>query len=117
VAFRWALVGGDTVRNGLVAWAHRYPALGWLLPTLFGAAGAGLAVYLVNSLAPETTGSAIPHLKAVLYRLRSLCWRRILPVEFFGGCARSGVGWHWDGRALACRWAVRLGLPWRNGSR
>jgi chloride channel protein, CIC family len=117
VAFRWALVGGDTVRNGLVAWAHRYPAWGWLLPTLFGAAGAGLAVYLVNSLAPETTGSAIPHLKAVLYRLRSLCWRRILPVEFFGGCARSGVGWHWDGRALACRWAVRLGLPWRNGSR
>ena len=92
VAFRWALAGGDTVRHGLVAWAHRYPAWGWLLPTLFGAAGAGLAVYLVNSLAPETAGSGIPHLKAVLYRLRSLRWRRILPVKFFGGVFAIGSG-------------------------
>jgi CIC family chloride channel protein len=92
VAFRWALAGGDTVRNGLVAWAHRYPAWGWLLPTLFGAAGAGLAVSLVNSLAPETAGSGIPHLKAILYRLRSLRWRRILPVKFFGGAFAIGSG-------------------------
>jgi len=75
-----------------VAWAHRYPAWGWLLPTLFGAAGAGLAVYLVNSLAPETAGSGIPHLKAILYRLRSLRWRRILPIKFFGGVFAIGSG-------------------------
>jgi hypothetical protein len=117
VAFRWALAGGDTARNGLVAWAHQYPAWGWLLPTLFGAAGAGLAVYLVNSLAPETAGSGIPHLKAALHRLRSPRWRRILPVKFFGGVCAIGSGWHWDRRALPCRWAVRSGLPWRNASR
>src|SRR5499426_3895227 len=92
VAFRWALAGGDAVRNGLVVWAHRYLAWGWLLPTLFDAAGAGLAVYLVNSLAPEAAGSGIPHLKAVLYRLRSLRWRRIRAVKFFGGAFAIGSG-------------------------
>src|SRR5919197_2133712 len=92
VAFRWAVAGGDTVRNGMVLWAHRYPAWGWLLPTLFGAAGAGLAVYLVHSLAPETAGSGIPHLKAILYRLRSMRWSRIIPVKFLGGAFAIGSG-------------------------
>jgi chloride channel protein, CIC family len=92
VAFRWALTGSDLVRTALLTWAHRYPAWGWLLPTLFGAVGAGLAVVLVSSLAPEAAGSGIPHLKAVLYRLRSLRWRRILPIKFFGGVFAIGSG-------------------------
>jgi chloride channel protein, CIC family len=92
VAFRWALTGGDLVRAGLIAWAHRYPAWGWLLPVLFGAVGAGLAVRLVSTLAPEAAGSGIPHLKAVLYRLHSLRWRRILPIKFFGGVFAIGSG-------------------------
>jgi CIC family chloride channel protein len=92
VAFRWALTGGDLVRTGLIAWAHRYPGWGWLMPVLFGAVGAGLAVRLVATLAPEAAGSGIPHLKAVLYRLRSMRWRRILPVKFFGGVFAIGSG-------------------------
>src|SRR5919108_6423506 len=51
VAFGWALAGGDRARDGLIAWAHRYPAWGWLLPILWGAVGAGLAVYLVTKVA------------------------------------------------------------------
>jgi CIC family chloride channel protein len=46
----------------------------------------------VNDLAPEAAGSGIPHLKAVLYRLRSLRWRRILPVKFLGGVCAIGGG-------------------------
>jgi chloride channel protein, CIC family len=92
VAFGWALAGGDLARNRLIAWAHRHPAWGWLLPILWGAVGAGLAVYLVSKVAPETAGSGIPHLKAVLYRLRSLPWQRILPVKFGGGVLAIGGG-------------------------
>jgi chloride channel protein, CIC family len=92
VAFRWALTGSDLVRNGLITWAHRYPAWGWILPALFGAVGAGVAIQLVRRVAPETAGSGIPHLKAVLHRLRSMRWRRILPIKFFGGVGAIGGG-------------------------
>jgi CIC family chloride channel protein len=70
VAFRWALVGVEALRDGLLTWAHHYPTWGWLFPTLFGAVGAGIAVRLVSQVAPEAAGSGIPHLKAVVYRLR-----------------------------------------------
>jgi hypothetical protein len=35
VAFRWVLAGRDAVRNGSIAWAHRYPTRDWLLPVIF----------------------------------------------------------------------------------
>jgi chloride channel protein, CIC family len=92
VAFRWALNGGEALRTRLIAWAHHSPAWGWLLPVCMGAIGAGIAVYLVTRVAPEAAGSGIPHLKAVLYRLRSLRWRRIIPVKFFGGAFAIGGG-------------------------
>ena len=88
VVFRWMLETGDAWRNGLLVWAHRYPTWGWLLPTLVGALGVGLAVSLVRTVAPETAGSGIPHLKAVLARLRSMRWQTVLPVKFVGG----GIG-------------------------
>ncbi|MBI3910157.1 MAG: H(+)/Cl(-) exchange transporter ClcA [Armatimonadetes bacterium] len=92
VAFRWSLAAGDTLRNGLIAWAHRHPIWGWVLPMLVGAVGAGVAVRMVRRLAPETAGSGIPHVKAVLYRLHSLRWGRILPVKFLGGTLGIGGG-------------------------
>jgi chloride channel protein, CIC family len=92
VAFRWALVGVEALRDSLITWAHRYPTWGWLLPTLFGAVGAGIAVRLISQVAPEAAGSGIPHLKAVVYRLRSMRWWRILPVKFVGGVLAIGGG-------------------------
>src|SRR5262245_60990672 len=82
VLFRWALEAGDTLRDRLLVWAHQYPTWGWLLPMGVGALGAGGAVFLVRCLAPEAAGSGIPHLKAVLARLRSLRWHVVLPVKF-----------------------------------
>ena len=92
VAFRWSLVGSEALRHWLIRWAHQYPQWGWLLPMLFGAVGAELAIQLVRSIAPEASGSSIPHLKAVLLGLRSVRWQRILPVKFIGGVLAIGGG-------------------------
>lgn len=92
VLFRWALEYGDTLRDWLIVWAHQYPTWGWLLPMGVGALGAGGVVSLVRFFAPEAAGSGIPHLKAVLARLRSLRWQGILPVKFVGGALGIGSG-------------------------
>ena len=92
VLFRWALEYGDTLRDRLIVWAHQYPTWGWLLPMLVGAVGAGCAVSLVRAMAPEAAGSGIPHLKAVLARLRSMRWQVVLPVKFLGGALGIGSG-------------------------
>ncbi|HET9916832.1 MAG TPA: chloride channel protein, partial [Candidatus Binatia bacterium] len=92
VIFRGLLLGADTLRNALVIWSHNRPALAWILPMLYSAAGAVLAVTLVRHYAPETSGSGIPHLKAVLHRLRDLSWFRVLIVKLFGGVLAIGSG-------------------------
>jgi chloride channel protein, CIC family len=91
VTFRWALQGGEGLRTQLIRWAHAYPTWGWLLPVGIGAVGAGIAVRLVVRVAPETAGSGIPHLKAVLYRLRPMRWPRVLVVKFVGHAGTRGA--------------------------
>ena len=92
LAFRAALTGMDALRNGMIEWAQDFPSWGWLLPTLFTALGAGISVFIVRRHAPEASGSGIPHLEAVLHRLRKLEWKRVLPVKFFGGVLAIGGG-------------------------
>src|SRR5262245_47225583 len=88
VTFRGLLTGADAFRNTLVSWAHMVPVFGWLFPMAFSAAGATLGVALVYRYAPETSGSSIPHLKAVLHRLRDLVWFRVLVSQI----ARRSIG-------------------------
>jgi chloride channel protein, CIC family len=92
VAFQWTLAGSEALWHRMILWAYQYPHWGWLLPILVSAVGAGLAVGLVRSIAPEAAGSGIPHLKAVVLRLRSMAWQRILPVKFVGGALAIGSG-------------------------
>jgi CIC family chloride channel protein len=92
VVFRWLLAYGERLRTGLTVWAHQFPTVGWLAPVLWGSGGALLAVYLVRRYSPESSGSGIPHIKAVLLRLRSLPWARVLPVKLFGGAIAIGSG-------------------------
>ncbi len=92
LGFRAALTGADALRNGLIAWAQRMPLWGWIFPILFSALGAGISVALTRRFAPETSGSGIPHLEAVLHRFRKLNWKRILPVKFIGGIISIGSG-------------------------
>src|SRR5262245_3823999 len=92
VTFRGLLAGADALRNMFVSWAHMVPVFGWVFPMAFSAAGATLGVALVYRYAPETSGSGIPHLKAVLHRLRDLVWFRVLVVKLLGGVLAIGGG-------------------------
>ena len=47
---------------------------------------------MVRRFAPEASGSGIPHLEAVLHRLRSMNWIRVLPVKFIAGTLSLGGG-------------------------
>jgi len=90
--FRAALTGADALRDHLISWAHKMPLWGWIFPILFTFLGAGIAVALTRRYAPEAAGSGIPHLEAVLHRVRQLEWKRVLPVKFFGGIIAIGSG-------------------------
>jgi CIC family chloride channel protein len=90
--FRIVLSVLDSVRNGLIEWSHQFQFLGWLFPLFFGVLGAILSVVIVRRFAPETSGSGIPHIEAVLHRLRTLDWKRVLPVKFVAGSLAIGGG-------------------------
>ncbi len=91
VAFRQSLHQAERLRYFLVALAEEHPLWAPALPVLLGACGAAIAVHLVRRVAPEASGSGIPHVKAVLHGTRRMR-RRILPVKFFGGIAGIGGG-------------------------
>jgi CIC family chloride channel protein len=92
LAFRAALSSADTLRNSLIAWAQQKPGWGWIFPVAVGVAGALISVFLVRKFAPKASGSGIPQLEAVLHRMSTLEWKRILPVKFFGGIVAIGSG-------------------------
>ena len=92
VLFRGALAGVDNLRNLLITKAHEQPLWGWIFPIVFSAVGAALSLMLVRRYAPETKGSGIPFLEAVLQRLKDLQWKRVLPVKFVGGVLAIGSG-------------------------
>jgi CIC family chloride channel protein len=92
-AFRHTLAAADRLRDGLYAWAHRLTApWGFLLMLAVCGAASGAALWLVRRFAPETSGSGIPHLKAVLHRLRGMRWRRVLLIKFASGTLGIGSG-------------------------
>jgi len=82
----------DKLRNALIAWSAQFPEWGWIFPVLFGVTGAGLSLFIVRRYAPETSGSGIPHIEAVMNRLRTLKWSRVLPVKFISGILSIGGG-------------------------
>jgi CIC family chloride channel protein len=92
VIFRGLLAGADGLRNLLIAWSYTVPIFGWLFPMLFSAIGALIATALVVRYALEASGSGIPHLKAVLHRLRDLTWSRVLTIKMFSGVLAIGSG-------------------------
>jgi chloride channel protein, CIC family len=92
VVFRALLAAADGLRNLIIQWSYAVPLFGWIFPILFSAVGAVLATLLVIRYAPETSGSGIPHLKAVLHRFRDLNWGRVLAVKMFSGVLAIGSG-------------------------
>jgi CIC family chloride channel protein len=92
VLFRSLLSAGEYLRESLIHWSSQAPSVGWIVPVLFGAGGAALSVWIVRRYAPETAGSGIPHIEAVLHRLRELRWNRVLPAKLIGGTIALSSG-------------------------
>ena len=119
VAFRQALALAETSREAMLHRLHDHPQWGWAVLPLIGLATGGLVGWTVTRFAPETSGSGIPHLKGVLLHLRSLSWRRVIPIKFFGGVAAIGAGLSLGregptvqmGAAVARAFAGVLGTP------
>ncbi|MGB9661178.1 MAG: H(+)/Cl(-) exchange transporter ClcA [Moorellaceae bacterium] len=91
VAFRLALTTAEMWRNHILVWARTIPHWGWLILAVLAALAGGLAGWL-TAFAPETAGSGIPHVEAVLLRQRRLLWWRVIPVKFLAGALAIGAG-------------------------
>ena len=91
-AFHLALDGAEQIWAPLLAWAHRYPTVGWLVPALIAAAAAFLARWLVGRFAPEASGSGVQHVESVIKGNAGAMPAAVLPVKFVGGVLALGVG-------------------------
>jgi chloride channel protein, CIC family len=93
-AFRMTLSWVSDVRGEIVLGMHAagYPFLAWAVPTALCALGAGLGCWLTQRLAPQTAGSGIPRVEAVLRSHLHPAGAFILPVKFFGGALSIGSG-------------------------
>lgn len=92
VAFRRALALAESGRENLLDFFHGYPAWGWMVLPTIGLLIGGLVGWCTLRFAPEAAGSGIPHLKGALLHVRSLNWKRLIPVKFFGGVLGIGAG-------------------------
>lgn len=93
-AFRLALIWAEVAREWVVSFSHARitPEISWIIPMSFCAAGAGLGAWLVERFAPETAGSGIPRVEAVLRNHLLAASFRALPVKFAGGILAIGAG-------------------------
>jgi CIC family chloride channel protein len=93
-AFRMSLIWADRFRNFAVVSAHAHMphALGWTIPTVLCAAGAFFGLWLTQKLAPQSAGSGIPRVEAVLRNHLRPANAHILFVKFAGGTLSIGSG-------------------------
>ncbi len=91
VLFRFSLAGAEELRLVAIARFHPYGLLGFLGLAAFCVGGVCVSL-LIARRAREVAGSGIPHLKAVVERMRAMIWQRVLPAKFLGGVAGIGAG-------------------------
>jgi len=81
-----------TSRGDLKALLDAAPMPGWLLLMLLGALVLVTAMWLVRRFAPETAGSGVQEVEAILAGERKLRWHRVLPIKFVAGTLAVGSG-------------------------
>lgn len=95
VAFKWVLAEAERSRGNFLDWLHEMPRAelwAWSVLPLVGLCTGSLIGWVVLRFAPDAAGSGIPHLKGVLLHVRTMRWKRLLPIKFFGGVLGIGVG-------------------------
>ena len=103
--FRLSLEQADRLRNLLVGWAHGQGPVGLMTLVAACAAGAMLAAWLVRRVAPQASGSGIPHVEAVIDGALPPAPFRPAPGQVrSAACWRSDLAWRWGARVRACRW-------------
>jgi chloride channel protein, CIC family len=90
--FRLALAQAEHFRDVLIAVAHGYALMGFVLVTALCAVTTFLAAWLVRRFSPYASGSGIPHVEAVLRGKMPQAPFRLIPVKFFGGIMAIGSG-------------------------
>ncbi len=96
VLFHLAMDSAEAFRDSLLAFARQNTESGpWLIMGLV-LISLVLAVGVIRWLAPEASGSGIPHIKAILIGRRHFRWLRVLIAKFIsmliGGVAGLVVG-------------------------
>jgi len=90
--FRGGLERLEEARAGFITSLQPLGTAGFLIFVGTVAAGVALAVWLVRRFSPVAGGSGIPHLKAVLHRLRPMPGWSLLFTKFAGGMSAIASG-------------------------
>lgn len=91
-AFRYALLRADAMRESMIAWSHDHGVAGLLAVVAIASAATAMAAWLVRRLAPQASGSGIPHVEAVLNHEMPPAPLRLVAVKFVGGWLAIGAG-------------------------
>lgn len=92
--FRSAIFWLGTWRTSLVAFCHLHapPWAGWAIPTGLCALGAGVGSWISQRFAPQTAGSGVPRVEAVLRAHLRPAKAHLIVVKFLGGALSIGSG-------------------------
>jgi CIC family chloride channel protein len=90
--FMLLLEQADRLRDMLIVWAHAEGPQGFWLLVAACAGATGVAASLVRRISPQSAGSGIPHVEAVLNGLLPQAPFRMIPVKFIGGALAIGAG-------------------------
>jgi chloride channel protein, CIC family len=90
--FMLLLQQADRLRDALIVQAHAQGPEGVCFVVAGCAAAAGIAASLVRRISPQSAGSGIPHVEAVLNGLLPQAPFRMIPVKFIGGVLAIGAG-------------------------
>jgi chloride channel protein, CIC family len=92
LAFRLTLQTLETIHHSIVEQCSTKGFGGFLIIVVWSIVFTVVAVEIVQRICPEASGSGIPHLKGVLFRLRKLHWKFLIPVKFIGGLCTAAAG-------------------------
>jgi CIC family chloride channel protein len=89
---RLCLLGADNIREAVLAWAHQWPLVGWVVPMVISGVLVTVAAWLVQRFAPVAAGSGVQHVEAVMRGQADPAPLAVVPVKFIGGVLAIGSG-------------------------